>query len=136
MSFCPVCRKERGQINKCEVCEYDFQKPRLLKMKPLTEIKKGCGGNYKHEQGMLWFCGMSGLCPTCQALLEQSQEFEKMIENKIKYYGGLLDKSIERVEELNQDGFTLAKCYKVIDEKMVFNLKELLKEVQGDKNEN
>jgi hypothetical protein len=51
-------------------------------MKPLTEIKKGCEKIFfRNNSFESYICGLkeNDLCPTCQALLEQAQEFEKMI---------------------------------------------------------
>jgi hypothetical protein len=52
-------------------------------MKTIAEIKKGCGRMFV-KNGFEMFCCKTDfvehLCPTCQALLEQSQQFQKMIE--------------------------------------------------------
>jgi len=87
-------------------------------MKPLTEIKKSCGERVGKSKGDNIICGKKywlngqwafSLCPTCQALHEQAQEFEKMIN----------DWYIKTREK---------KTY--VD---LSDVQELLKEVQGDK---
>ena len=84
-------------------------------MKPLTEIKKGCGKVIylgvlnKNTQNENEYCNEKHLCPTCQALLEQAQEFEKIVND---WYIRTRDK----------------KTY--VD---LSDVQELLKEVRGDK---
>ena len=94
-------------------------------MKPLTEIRKGCGielfgyvipeiycipeihcGELSHNK--------VALCPTCQALLEQAQEFEKMI------------------EKLKSKAFKTTDYYDQVMAIKLDDLNELLKEVQGE----
>jgi hypothetical protein len=56
-------------------------------MKSKSEIIKGCFEVYKHEQGMVWTCGLSSLCPLCQFQLNQLNEFEEMINERINIIG-------------------------------------------------
>ena len=96
-------------------------------MKPLTEIKKGCGERVGKSKRAYIICGWKywlngqwafSLCPTCQALLEQAQEFEKEL--------GLI---IAHLENCMEDDFEVH--YENDCNSLLKELKELLKEVQG-----
>jgi hypothetical protein len=102
-------------------------------MKPLTEIRKGClkntidkGSNEEH------FCDdFHGLCPTCQALLEQAQEFEKIIleifkiienaglEDVIGFLNGLKDFTIN-------EGHPFGTCDYMAMDDMIVKLNKLM----------
>jgi hypothetical protein len=99
-------------------------------MKPLTEIKKGCGKQISYNSPYLpnEICGLGDLCPTCQALLEQAQEFEKMIE-KLKRQIELELKIIEEYIK-SHDKTSLAEQSKLVYNNVLFGLNKLLKEVQ------
>jgi len=74
-------------------------------MKSLAEIKQGCKNCELHKGVVNWVLE-GDLCPTCQALLEQAQEFEKKIEELKSKIG--LD---------NEDRFMISKeiTYRLID---------------------
>ena len=116
----------------------------------IEKTKKGCGKEFtlqlpQFEKGHLTYfvCGEEQdklyLCPTCQALLEQAQEFEKIIEDKglkdiIDFLDNLKNLRIDKQSSLNyEDGeLPFGTCdYMAIDD-MICKLKELLKEVQGE----
>ena len=51
-------------------------------MKPLTEIKQGCRkGFLKVNDTFAYSCMEDNLCPSCQALLTQTEEIIKEIDN-------------------------------------------------------
>jgi hypothetical protein len=88
-------------------------------MKPLTEIRKGCGKYLTSDGSWTLDCKENELCPTCQALLEQAQEFEKMIEELWKKNKTCMEIEGEDIE-----------CKVITKFK-----KELLKEVQDNSSE-
>jgi len=102
-------------------------------MKTKQEIKKGCGeieslGDSGCEEGHL--------CPTCQALLNQMNEILEEIDKRIIFLSRRLEKARENYKERTENGqrgFTLAKCYVVIDEKMLNELEELKQKLEGEK---
>ena len=102
-------------------------------MKSLAEIKKGCGkwrivGRVK--------CGINSepigfaICPICQALLEQAQEFEKMIETKLD--SDLLAKFYKEHEEYMETLSSMEICNGNHNCNEFVIKQELLKEVRGD----
>ena len=111
-------------------------------MKPLTEIKKGCE-KWFIKGNLDLRCGKKNyLCPTCQALLEQAQEFEKMILELPNPYPYDIYPKLELSDFQSQsiNDFLLSNLKFPIDRlsaemmrRARENVKqELLKEVQGE----
>jgi hypothetical protein len=98
-------------------------------MKSLTEIRRGCGKTFDiNDPNYITFCGVTAitskyiegiheveLCEVCQALLEQAQEFEKMI------------------DLLKSKAFKTTDYYDQVMAIKLDDLNELLKEVQGER---
>jgi hypothetical protein len=96
-------------------------------MKPLTEIKKGCGMSFisfQHEDIRIRsICGEENrFFKTCQALLEQAQEFEKMILDELDFLKRIYSYLEKDIKGVNY----------VVGEEIKERI-ELLKEVQGEK---
>ena len=67
---------------------------------------------------------------------KKEKEIIEKIEKRLKVLNKRLEKAKDNYEERKvegQKGFTLAKCYKVIDEKMVKEFEELLKSIGDEK---
>ena len=55
-------------------------------MKPLTEIKQGCGKKFVTLENISFPCNQFVLCPSCQALLKQTEEIIKEIDEWLSIY--------------------------------------------------
>jgi hypothetical protein len=88
-------------------------------MKPLTKIKRNLENKKRVENNIFVFDTRHDLNLAKKVKQQQAQEFEKIILDRIEQYNEIEKESL---------GCKKSNCIEIIKE-----LKELLKEVQGDK---
>ena len=72
-------------------------------MKSIEEIKQGCGSltNYKFKEdkvkcGYIFPDESQLICPSCKAILKQTEEIIKLVEKRIRYCKSQLQEDFEK----------------------------------------